>query len=72
MTMLHTKTVRTYHPARPVSFLQRIAIWHRAWVEHHKMQKLDAAALRDMGIEARDRDAVTVGEIAARIRQQGS
>ena len=72
MTMIESKTAHTAQGPHQPSLIRRIFIWHRAWVEFHKLQKLDDAALRDMGIRHSDRAAITVKDIAARIRQQGA
>ena len=45
-----------------------ILVWLAAWQEYYRLQKLDAHALRDMGISEQDRARVTVSQIAARMR----
>jgi len=44
--------------------------WHRAWVEHRKLNRLDHSALADIGMSFSDRAAVTV-EIIFRRMQSG-
>ncbi|MBF9030239.1 hypothetical protein HKCCE3408_07515 [Rhodobacterales bacterium HKCCE3408] len=44
---------------------------HRAWVERRRLQRLDAAALRDMGISLEERDRITVSDIVQRMQARG-
>lgn len=45
--------------------------WHRAWVEHRRLNRLDCFALNDIGLSLSDRASVTV-EIIFHRMQSGS
>lgn len=66
----HTTTAprhRIYAGVIPKA-LREIGVWHAAWQEHQRVQKLDADALRDMGISEAERRSITIAQIAARMR----
>ncbi|PWL35679.1 hypothetical protein [Marivita sp. XM-24bin2] len=50
------------------SLASELRIWLDAWREYLNFQKLDADALRDMGITSEDRARTTVGDIRNRMR----
>lgn len=66
-TISITSTART-RLSRGFAILKKLMIWNAAWCEYYRLQRLDPAALRDMGISAVSRRSVTVSEIAARMR----
>lgn len=70
MTITDTHVAGTIRRTRRRSLLGEAMIWNRAFIEHGRLRKLDAMALEDMGLSETDRDGVTIGEIAARIRRQ--
>lgn len=43
-------------------------VWHQAWLEYQRIQRLDGDALQDMGISETERKAITITQIAARLR----
>lgn len=43
--------------------------WHRAWVEHRRLNRLDRFALNDLGLSLADRASVTVEIIFERMRR---
>lgn len=42
--------------------------WHRAWVEHRRLNRLDRFALNDLGMSLADRATVTVEMIFLRMQ----
>ncbi|MEM8880287.1 MAG: hypothetical protein AAGC82_06775 [Pseudomonadota bacterium] len=42
--------------------------WHRAWVEHRRLNRLDRTALRDLGLSLADRASVRVAVIFQRMQ----
>lgn len=69
-----TRTTATLDITRPapgllrIPLLREIVIWNRAFREYQRLNRLDAAALRDMGLSEADRRSVTIASIAARLR----
>lgn len=59
------------HPARRrTSPLAGLLILNRAFREYIRLQRLDAAVLRDMGLTEADRRSVTLAGITARMRNR--
>lgn len=58
----------TRHLPTRLSLVAELVIWNRAWREWRALRRLDADRLSDAGLGTRDRDAITVAAIAARIR----
>lgn len=59
---------RATRPFPSIPVLREILIWNRAWQECRRLRRLTDAELRDMGLTRAGCDAVTVAEIAARMR----
>ena len=43
--------------------------WHRAWVEHRRLNRLEASALSDIGMSLADRASVTLEIIITRMQR---
>jgi hypothetical protein len=63
------RTDARFAPRTPnrIGALSRLAVWARAWRELRKMQRLDAAALRDMGLPADAAARTSLRDIAERM-----
>lgn len=72
MTRIEQKFARkpAFPVIRPASPLAQLLLLNRAFREYIRLQRLDAAALRDMGLTEADRRSVTLAGIAARMRNR--
>lgn len=58
----------TTRPIPSISIIREVLIWNRAWQECRRLHRLTETELQDIGLTRADCDAITVAQIAARMR----
>ena len=66
MTVL-AKTARQSRTTRRIGLVRYLMVWNEAWKEAQRLKRLDAEAMRDMGLPENAKIDVSVRDIMERM-----